>query len=62
MVKYYGLEYALWALVIGLLISNTTGVSKALSAGVRTELYMKTGLVLLGAEVLIGKLLALGLS
>ncbi|MFO0132693.1 MAG: YeiH family protein, partial [Planctomyces sp.] len=60
-VKYYGLEYALWALVIGLLISNTTGVSKALSAGVRTELYMKTGLVLLGAEVLFGKLLALGL-
>jgi len=60
-VKYYGLEYALWALLIGLLISNTIGVSKVLSAGARTELYMKTGLVLLGAEVLFGKLLALGL-
>jgi len=61
LVKYYGLEYALWALLIGLLISNTTGVSKVLRAGARTELYMKTGLVLLGAEVLFGKLLALGL-
>ena len=54
-------EYALWALMIGLLISNTTGVSQVLRAGARTELYMKTGLVLLGAEVLFGKLLALGL-
>lgn len=61
LVKYYGLEYALWALMIGLLISNTTGVSQVLRAGARTELYMKTGLVLLGAEVLFGKLLALGL-
>ena len=61
LVKYYGLEYALWALMIGLLISNTTGVSQVLRAGTRTELYMKTGLVLLGAEVLFGKLLALGL-
>ena len=60
-VKYYGLEYALWALLIGLLISNTVGVSGRLRPAVRTELYMKTGLVLLGAEVLFGKLLALGL-
>ncbi len=60
-VKYYGLEYALWALLIGLLISNTVGLSGRLRPAVRTELYMKTGLVLLGAEVLFGKLLALGL-
>jgi uncharacterized integral membrane protein (TIGR00698 family) len=60
-VKYYGLEYALWALLIGLLISNTVGLSGRLRPAVRTELYMKTGLVLLGAEVLFSKLLALGL-
>lgn len=60
-IKHYGLEYALWALFIGLLISNTVGTPSAWRPAVRTELYMKIGLVLLGAEVLFGKLLALGL-
>ncbi|MBD3166332.1 putative sulfate exporter family transporter [bacterium] len=59
-VKAYGLGYAFWALLIGLLISNTIGTPKWLMAGVRTELYIKTGLVLLGAEVLFGKILQLG--
>ncbi|MCA9037398.1 MAG: putative sulfate exporter family transporter, partial [Planctomycetaceae bacterium] len=49
------------ALLIGLLISNTIGTPAFMKPGVRTELYMKVGLVLLGAEVLFGKLLALGL-
>ncbi len=60
-VKHYGLEYALWALFAGLLISNTIGTPTFLKPAVRTELFMKVGLVLLGAEVLFGKLLALGL-
>lgn len=59
--KHYGLSYALWALVLGLLISNTTGVPNWLKPAVKTELYIKTGLVVLGAEVLLPKLLALGL-
>ncbi|XZE43225.1 YeiH family protein [Pirellulaceae bacterium SH467] len=60
-IKAYNLEYALWALLLGLLVSNTTGLPSWLEPGARTELYIKTGLVLLGAEVLFNKLLALGL-
>ncbi|MHB8955340.1 MAG: YeiH family protein [Pirellulaceae bacterium] len=60
-IKYYNLEYALWALVVGLLICNTVGTPKWLRAAVQTEFYIKTGLVLLGAEVLVNRLLELGL-
>jgi uncharacterized membrane protein YadS len=60
-IKHYNLEYALWALVVGLIISNTVGTPRWLRPAVRTEFYIKTGLVLLGAEVLFNRLLALGL-
>lgn len=56
----WNLEYALWALVIGLVISNTVGTPAFLRPAVRTEFYIKTGLVLLGAGVLFGRLLELG--
>ena len=59
-INAYGLGYAFWALLIGLLISNTIGVPKWLLAGAKTEMYIKTGLVLLGAEILFGKILKLG--
>jgi uncharacterized membrane protein YadS len=60
-VKQYNLEYALWALFVGLLISNTIGTPDFARPAACTEFYIKTGLVLLGAEVLLGRLLALGL-
>lgn len=59
-VKAYNLEYALWALVVGLIISNTVGTPYFVRPAVWTEFYIKTGLVLLGAEVLLNRLLALG--
>lgn len=59
-VKYYNLETVLWALVVGMLISNTLGVPEWLKPAIRTEFYIKTGLVLLGAEVLFSELVALG--
>jgi uncharacterized integral membrane protein (TIGR00698 family) len=59
-VKYWGLSYAMWALLVGLLISNTIGTPGWLRAGAKTELFIKTGLVLLGAEVLFKKILSLG--
>ncbi|HEX3658871.1 MAG TPA: putative sulfate exporter family transporter [Pirellulales bacterium] len=59
-IKHYNLEYALWALVVGLLISNTLGTPAMLRPAMRTELYIKTGLVLLGAEILFNRLLSLG--
>ncbi|MEM6689410.1 MAG: putative sulfate exporter family transporter [Planctomycetota bacterium] len=61
LVKSYNLEYALWALGLGLIISNTIGTPTWLRPSVHTELFIKTGLVLLGAEVLMSRLLALGL-
>ncbi len=59
-IKHYGISYAFWALAIGLLISNTVGTPKWLMEGVKTEMYIKTGLVLLGAEILFSKILLLG--
>ncbi|MCA9190637.1 MAG: putative sulfate exporter family transporter [Planctomycetales bacterium] len=56
----YNLEFALWALLVGLIVCNTCGTPLWLKPAVRGELYIKTGLVLLGAEVLFGRLLALG--
>jgi uncharacterized integral membrane protein (TIGR00698 family) len=58
--KAYGLSYAAWALTFGLLISNTIGTPEWLKPGARTEMYIKTGLVLLGAEILFGKILSIG--
>ena len=59
--KEYGIGYAAWAIALGLLISNTVGTPKWAMPGVQTEYYIKTGLVLLGAEILFGKILAIGL-
>ena len=59
-VKHYNLGYALWALAMGLCISNTIGTPAWARPALRTELYIKTGLVLLGAEVLFSRLLTLG--
>jgi uncharacterized integral membrane protein (TIGR00698 family) len=58
--RAYGLPYALWALALGLLISNTIGTPTWLLASSKTELFIKTGLVLLGAEILFAKIVVLG--
>jgi len=58
--KAWGLSYAAWALLFGLIISNTLGTPEWLKQGARTEMYIKVGLVLLGAEILFGKILSLG--
>ena len=60
-IKYYNLEYALWAILIGMVICNTVGTPRFLRPAIRTELFIKTGLVLLGAEILMSRLLVLGL-
>lgn len=58
--KEYGLGYALWALLIGLLISNTISVPSWMVPAVRSELYIKIGLVLLGARIVFAHILELG--
>lgn len=59
--KSIGLGYALWAIALGIFISNTFGLPEWLKPALRHELFIKTGLVLLGAEVLFGKILAIGI-
>jgi uncharacterized integral membrane protein (TIGR00698 family) len=55
------IEYVLWAIVIGLVISNTVGVPALFRAGVATyEFWLKIGIVLLGARFLVGDALHLG--
>jgi uncharacterized integral membrane protein (TIGR00698 family) len=56
----YGLGYALWALLLGLVISNFIGTPNWLRPAARTELFIKIGLVILGAEVVFGRILELG--
>jgi uncharacterized integral membrane protein (TIGR00698 family) len=59
-VKYYGLEVVFWALIFGLLISNLFGVPNWLKTAIKTEYFIKIGLVLLGAEVLFGTIAKVG--
>jgi uncharacterized integral membrane protein (TIGR00698 family) len=54
------IEYVLWAILIGLVISNTVGIPAMFRAGVATyEFWLKAGIVLLGARFLIGDVLRL---
>lgn len=59
-VTYYGLEFALWALVLGLFISNVLGLPTWMKEAVRTEYYIKVGLVVMGAGILFGEILQAG--
>ncbi|MFH2045641.1 MAG: putative sulfate exporter family transporter [Pseudomonadota bacterium] len=59
--KHYGIGYAAWAILFGLIISNTVGTPKWVMPAVQVEYYIKTGLVLLGAEILFGKILSIGI-
>jgi len=55
------IEYVLWAIVIGLIIANTTGIPHIFQAGVATyEFWLKAGIVLLGSRFLLGDVLHLG--
>ena len=55
------IEYVLWAILIGLAISNTIGVPAMFRRGVATyEFWLKTGIVLLGARFLLGDVRRLG--
>ena len=55
------LEWAFWALLVGLLVSNTVGVPQWLKPAVKTEFYIKTGLVVMGFSVLFSNIAKFGL-
>jgi uncharacterized integral membrane protein (TIGR00698 family) len=60
-VTFPNIEYVLWAIVIGLLLSNTVGIPRVFVPGVATyEFWLKAGIVLLGSRFLLGDVLHLG--
>jgi uncharacterized integral membrane protein (TIGR00698 family) len=60
-ITFPNIEYVLWAIVIGLIIANTTGIPRIFEAGVATyEFWLKAGIVLLGSRFLLGDVLHLG--
>ena len=58
---HHYLEFAFWALILGLVVSNTVKTPAWLRPAVRTEFYIKTGLVILGASVLFSNIQKFGL-
>src|SRR5712664_666702 len=55
------IEYVLWAIVFGLVVSNTVGVPAICERGIDTyEFWLKTGIVLLGVRFLLGDVARLG--
>ncbi len=53
----WGVEYVVYALVLGIVISNTVGVPEWLKPAIQTEYYIKTGLVILGSAILFFEIL-----
>jgi uncharacterized integral membrane protein (TIGR00698 family) len=55
------IEYVLWAILIGLAISNIFGLAEIFKPGVATyEFWLKAGIVLLGSRFLLGDVWKLG--
>lgn len=58
--KHFGIGYAAWAIALGMIIANTIGTPNWIKPALQVEFFIKTGLVLLGAEVLFNKIVAIG--
>lgn len=59
--KQYGLGAEAWAIILGMILANTIGTPKWVLPACQVEFFIKTGLVLLGAEVLFSKIMAIGI-
>lgn len=60
-VNYYGIEYVVFGLIIGLLISNLTTLPAWIKEAARSEFFIKTGLVILGTSILFTEIIKAGL-
>jgi uncharacterized integral membrane protein (TIGR00698 family) len=55
------IEYVLWAIVFGLLVTNTVGLHRVFRPGVQTyEFWLKVGIVALGVRFVLGDIVRLG--
>lgn len=59
-ISYWGIEYVIWALIFGLIISNVFGVPSWLKPAVMTEYFIKIGLVCMGAGILFSIIIKAG--
>src|SRR5258708_40201085 len=60
-ITFPNIEYVLWAILIGLVISNLLSVPKIFLPGIATyEFWLKTGIVLLGSRFVLADVLKLG--
>ncbi len=59
-IKTIGLESVFFAVLIGLLIRNTVGLPKLIASAVRSEYYIKAGLVILGSSILFNEIMRAG--
>src|SRR5262245_5157725 len=51
-INYYGIEYVVFALIIGLLLSNLIHLPAWIKEAARSEFFIKTGLIILGTSIL----------
>jgi uncharacterized integral membrane protein (TIGR00698 family) len=60
-INFYGIEYVVFALIIGLALSNLFHIPEWLRQAARSEFFIKTGLVILGSSVLFTDIIKAGL-
>ena len=59
-VKFYGFEYVIFALLLGISIRSIFGLPKWIEENLHTEFFIKTGLVILGAGIIFGDIIKAG--
>ncbi len=59
--KQYGFGAEAWGILLGMIIANSLGTPRWVLPACQVEFFIKTGLVLLGAEVLFSKIMAIGI-
>lgn len=58
--KDLGLEVVFFAVLVGLIISNTFGVPKWMKPAIQSEFYIKIGIICLGSTILFGDVMKSG--
>ena len=59
--KQYGFGAEAWGVLLGMVIANSIGTPRWVLPACQVEFFIKTGLVLLGCEVLFSKIMSIGI-
>ena len=59
-IKYYGFEYVIFALLLGLVFRGVFGLPKWIEENLHTEFFIKVGLVVLGSGIIFGDIVKAG--